>query len=53
MLIEEFKYLNIYLILAQKFSNFFTGFSEVVEIFGNSLRIIHQIISPILNFSAI
>ena len=53
MLIEGFKRLDIYLILAQKFSNFFIGFSKVVEIFGNFLRITHQIISPIRNFYAI
>ena len=53
VLIEGFKYLDIYLILAQKFSNFFIGLSKVVEIFGNFLRITHQIISPILNFYAI
>ena len=53
MLIERFKHLDIYLILAQKFSNFFIGLSKVVEIFGNFLRITHQIISPILNFYAI
>ena len=53
VLIEGFKHLVIYLILAQKFSNFFIGFSEVVEIFGKFLRVTHQIISPILNFYAI
>ena len=53
MVIEGFKHLDIYLILAQKFSNLFIGFSKVVEIFGNFLRITHQIISPILNFYAI
>ena len=53
MPIEGFKHLDIYLILAQKFSNFFISFNEVVEIFGNFLRITHQIISPILNFYAI
>ena len=53
MLIEGFKHLDIYLILAQKFSNFFIGLNEVVEIFGNFLRITHQIIFPILNFYAI
>ena len=53
MLIEGFKHLDIYLILAQKFSKIFIGFKKVVEIFGNFLRIIHQIISPILNFYAI
>ena len=53
MLIEGFKHLDIYLLLAQKFSNFFIGLNKVVEIFGNFLRIIHQIISPILNFYAI
>ena len=53
MLIEGFKHLNIYLLLAQKFSNFFIDLSKVVEIFGNFLRITHQIISPILNFYAI
>ena len=53
MLIEGFKHLNVYLILAQKFSNFFISLSKVVEIFGNFLRITHQITSPILNFYAI
>ena len=53
MLIEGFKHLDIYLILAQKFSNFFIGLSKVFEIFGNFLRITHQIISPIFNFYAI
>ena len=53
MLIEGFKHLDIYLILAQEFSNFFIGLSKVVEIHGNFLRITHQIISPIFNFYAI
>ena len=53
MLIEGFKHLDIYLILAQKFSRFFIGLSKVFEIFGNFLRITHQVISPILNFCAI
>ena len=53
MLIEGFNHLDIYLLLAQKFSNFFTGLSKVVEFFGNFLRIIHKIISPIFNFYAI
>ena len=53
MLIEGFKHLDIYLILAQKFSNFFIGLSTVVEIFDNFLRITYQVISPILNFYAI
>ena len=53
MLIEGFKDLDIYLILVQKLSNFFIGLSKVVEIFNNFLRITHQIISPILNVSAI
>ena len=53
MLIEGFKHLDIYLILAQKFSNFFIDLNEVFETFGNFLRITHQIISPILNFYAI
>ena len=53
MLIEGFKHLDIYLILAPKFSNFFVGLNEVVEISSNFLRITHQIISPILNFYAI
>ena len=53
MLIKGFKHLDTYLILAQKFSNFFIGVSKVVEIFDNFLRITHQIISPILNFYAI
>ena len=53
MLIEGFKHLDIYLILAQKFSNFFISLNKVVEIFGNFLRITHLIISPILNFYAI
>ena len=52
MLIEGFKHLNIYLILAQKLSKFFIGLNKVVEIFRNFLRITHQIISPILNFYA-
>ena len=50
MLIEGFKHLDIYLILAQKFLNFFLGLSKVVGIFDNVLRITHQVISPILNF---
>ena len=53
MLIKGFKHLDIYLILAQKFSDFFVGLSKVVEIFGNFFRITHQVISPILNFCAI
>ena len=53
MLIEEFKHLNIYLLLAQKILNFFISLNKIVEIFGNFLRITHQIISPILNFYAI
>ena len=53
MLIEGFKHLDIYLILAQKFSNFLLGLNKVVEIFGTFLKIIHQIISPILNFYVI
>ena len=53
MLIEGFKHLNIYLILAQKFSNFFIKLNKAVEIFDIFLRITHQIISPILNFYAI
>ena len=53
MLIEGFKHLDIYLILAQKFSKFFIGLSMVVEIFGNFLRIIRQVTSPIFNFCAI
>ena len=53
MLIEGFKHLNVYLLLAQKLSNFFISLNKAVEIFGNFLRIIHQIISPILNFYAI
>ena len=53
MLIEGFKHLDIYLVLAPKFSNFFTGLNKVVEIFGNFLRITHEIIYPILNFYAI
>ena len=53
MLIEGFKHLDIYLILAQKFSNFFIGLNKVVEIFDNFLRIIHQVISLIFNFCAI
>ena len=52
MLIEGFKHLDIYLILVQKFSNFFISFNKAIEIFGNFFRIIHQIISPILNFYA-
>ena len=35
MLIKGFKHLDIYLFLAQKFSNFFIALSKVVEIFGN------------------
>ena len=42
--------LNVYLILAQKFSNFFLGLYRTIEIFGNFLRITHQIISPICLF---
>ena len=53
MLIEGFKHLNVYLLLAQKFSNFFISLNKVVEIFGNFLRIIHPIISPFHNFYAI
>ena len=53
MLTEGFKLLDIYQILAQKFSNFFIGLSKVVEIFGDFLRITHQVIYPILNFCAI
>ena len=53
MLIEGFKHLYIYLILAPKFSNFFISFNKAFEIFGNFLTIIHLIISPILNFYAI
>ena len=52
MLIEGFKHLDINLILAQKFSNIFIGLSKVFEIFGNFLRITHQVISLILNFCA-
>ena len=50
MLIEGFKHLNIYLLLAQKFLNFFISLNKIFEIFGNFLRITHQIISLILNF---
>ena len=50
MLIEGFKYLNVYLLLTQKFSKLFKSLNKAVEIFGNFLRITHQIISPILNF---
>ena len=53
MLIEGFKHLDIYLVLVQKFSNFFISFNKIFEIFGNFLRIIHLIISLILNFYAI
>ena len=53
MLFEGFMHLDIYLILAQKFSNFFIGLIKVVEIFGNFLRITHRVISPIFNFCAI
>ena len=53
MLIEGFKHLNVYLSLAQKFSNFFISLNKAIEIFGNFLRITHQIISPILNFYVI
>ena len=53
MQIEGFKHLDIYLILAQNFSNFSIEFSKVVEIFGNFWRITHQVISPIFNFCAI
>ena len=52
MLIEEFKHFDIYLILAQKFSNFFISLNKAIEILGNFLRITHQIISLILNFYA-
>ena len=41
MLIEGFKYLNVYLLLAQNFSKFFVSLNKAVEIFGNFLRIIH------------
>ena len=41
VLIEGFKHLDIYIILAQNFSNFFIGFSKVFEIFGNFLKITH------------
>ena len=50
MLIEGFKHLDIYLVLAEKFSNFFVALSKVVQIFDNFLRITYQVISPILNF---
>ena len=53
MLIEGFKHLNVYLILAQKCPNFFISLNKAVEIFGNFLRIIHHIISLIFNFYAI
>ena len=53
MLIEGFKHLDVYLILAQKFSNFFISLNKVVEIFGNLLRITHEITSLILSFYAI
>ena len=35
VLIEGFKHLDIYLLLVQKFSNFFISLNKVVEIFGN------------------
>ena len=41
MLFEGFKHLDIYLILAQKFSNFYISLNKVVEIFGNFLEITH------------
>ena len=53
MLIEGFKHLNVYLILAQKFSNFLISLYKAVEIFGNFLKISHVIISLILNFYAL
>ena len=52
MLFEGFKHLNAYPILVQKFSNFFVSFNKAIEIFGNFLRITHQIISPISIFHA-
>ena len=53
MLIERFEHLNVYLILVQKFSNFFISLSKVVEVFGNFLRITHEIISPMSIFYVI
>ena len=35
MVFEEFKHLNVHLILVQKFSNFFKSFNRTVEIFSN------------------
>ena len=49
-LLVLYKHLNVYLFLAQKFLNFFQGLDRAVETFGNFLRIIHQIISPIYIF---
>ena len=53
MLIEGFEYLNVYLIVVQKFSNFFISLNKAVEIFGNFLRTTHQIISPMSIFYVI
>ena len=53
MLIEGFEHLNVYLIIVQKISNFFLSLNKAVGIFGNFLRIIHGIISPIPNFYTI
>ena len=53
VLIEGFKHLNVYLSLAQKFSNYFISLNKAVEIFGSFLRITPLIISPIFNFYAI
>ena len=53
MLIEGFEHSNVYLILVQKFSNFFINLDKAVEIFDNFLRITHQIISLIPNFYVI
>ena len=41
VLIKGFKHLNVYLLLAQKFSNFFIHLNKVVEIFGDFLRSTH------------
>ena len=53
MLTEGFEYLNVYLILVPKFSNFFISLNKDVEIFDKFLRITHQMISPVPNFYAI
>ena len=49
VLIEGFEHSNVNLILVQKFSGFFISLGKAVEIFGNFLRITHQITSLISN----